>query len=118
MTEIGKRRSGSSGGRWSLIRTMPLATSGTGSTWRTWVRPKLPLPNLDVPANSIRFSLTLNAALGRTLRGDRHFDEAIEQCSKRLELEPNFAQAYWWQHLPDILHWFKRGSDDGPSLYN
>jgi tetratricopeptide (TPR) repeat protein len=33
--------------------------------------------------------------LGRTYRDSRHFDEAIEQCRRTLELEPNFASAHW-----------------------
>jgi tetratricopeptide (TPR) repeat protein len=33
--------------------------------------------------------------LGRAYRDGRHFDQAVEQCRKTLELEPNFAQAHW-----------------------
>jgi tetratricopeptide (TPR) repeat protein len=40
-------------------------------------------------------SLIVNAALGRVLRDGRHFDEAVEQCRKTLELEPNFAHGHW-----------------------
>jgi TolB-like protein/DNA-binding winged helix-turn-helix (wHTH) protein len=40
-------------------------------------------------------SLAINATLGRAYRDSHRFDEAVEQCRKTLELEPNFAQAHW-----------------------
>jgi tetratricopeptide (TPR) repeat protein len=40
-------------------------------------------------------SLFVNASYGRMLRDGRHFDQAIEQCRKTIDLEPNFAHGHW-----------------------
>ena len=76
-------------------RTMQPPTSSMRITWTILGRPNMPLPNVNELPDLDPMSLVANAALGRMLRDGRRFDEAIQQCRKTIELEPNFAHGHW-----------------------
>lgn len=40
-------------------------------------------------------SLVMNSFMGATLYFAGHYDEAIEQCRRTIEMDPNFAVAHW-----------------------
>lgn len=45
-------------------------------------------------------SLIISASLARELYHARHYDEAIAEIHKALEMDPNFPTLHWWLGLP------------------
>ena len=85
---------GSSSAPWKSTRTMEQRGSGMGSTSRRWGGWTRPSPSAGARLEAEPLSLIISATLGRDFYLARHYDQAIEELRKTLDMDPSFVEAH------------------------
>ncbi len=72
-----------------------LAHHWYAENWISIGKPDRALAEMKLARELDPLSLAVNGTLGRVYRDARKFGEALEQCRKTLDLDPNFTMGHW-----------------------